>query len=105
MIPAPGPFDELSFSSFVRHGRVHSIHISLEPSERLAETTVNLRAAIDSLGVAPDDDGSRGDCSAVERTQGYSAVCFEYARNGEAMTHVLGEIWTWDGNPESCPDS
>ena len=39
MVAASGPFDELLFSSFVMHGRVHFIHISLEPSKGLAEIT------------------------------------------------------------------
>ena len=42
MIPVSGLFDKLSFSSFVRHGRVHFNRISLEPSKGLAETTINL---------------------------------------------------------------
>ena len=37
-IPGLGLFDELSFLSFVMHGRVHLNHISLKPPKALAET-------------------------------------------------------------------
>jgi RHS repeat-associated protein len=33
----------------------------------------------------------------------YTATRFEYAKNGETVTYVLGEQWCWDGNPENCP--
>ena len=33
----------------------------------------------------------------------YSAKRFEYAKNGQAVTYVLGETWEWDGVPAHCP--
>jgi len=34
----------------------------------------------------------------------YSAVRFVYAKNGTAVTFVVGEAWTWDG-VSGCPDN
>jgi RHS repeat-associated protein len=41
---------------------------------------------------------------ATDQTK-YTATRFEYAKNGETVTYVLGEQWCWDGNPANCPTS
>jgi len=33
----------------------------------------------------------------------YSSTRLGYAANGQALSYVLGETWTWDGDPLNCP--
>jgi hypothetical protein len=38
-----------------------------------------------------------------EGTNNYVAHRMDYFTNGQAVEYVMGETWTWDGNPEHAP--
>jgi RHS repeat-associated protein len=41
-----------------------------------------------------------------EASSQYSAARFEYAKNGETVTFIVGEVWEADGSdPDMCPES
>ena len=47
-----------------------------------------------------DPGGGRGCTDPLKK---YTATRFEYAKNGQTVTYVLGEEWCSDGNPANCP--
>jgi hypothetical protein len=70
------------------------------------------RAADGGEMPAPEGFGGGGTAQALgggsgcvdASAQQYTGTRFEYARNGQALTHALGETWCWDqGSPLSAP--
>ena len=68
--------------------------MSLPPAE--GEVEGQVEAAV--VGLDPFGGGGSGNC--VNSCK-YTAIRFGYAKNGQAVTHVVGESWCWD-EPAYC---
>ena len=75
--------------------------VEAEVAEGEATEPASLQTTDGSGGGMSMLTGGGGGCVGTTK---YTATRFEYAKNGQTVTYVLGEEWCWDRNPEHCPD-